>query len=648
LKKIKPITAFFFAGLMLVGVYASIFANAATSTLTVFSDGFESGNLNSWSSTTKSYGETITASTYAALNGRYGGRFTTNANEVTENSYVSKNVDLSEIYAGGDYNIYMGLSLKDNSDRFSLIQLYGGSQTLVYASIKHVGGVDRWSLYIRDGSNGFWTNAASSPPQVKKWYHVELHWRMGSASSGVAELYVDGVKIIEVSGVNTSSYGCVKRVDTGIVNAVGVQNRLCVYVDDFTVTNVISTLVKETGNLNISIAGSGSTNPAVGEHTYSLGETVALTATPKLGYIFTGWSGGLTGSANPVSVTINGNMAVTATFTYSTPPAMFYIVSVSGSTYTVKNPSGGTIYSGSSASAAIQAAVNSAVSGDTIQINSGVYVIHSMININNDYGSSGLTIQGGSNTTLVSTSDLKNYLWNVQGKHITTQYINFNDNYTDIISPVIQVTGSYDTVTRCGLRNVGIDCYGLECYEGDHFTFTYNTIHHVKYGIATGGAAGYLVTDGLIAYNNITCYTDAGIKLRWAENVTVTNNYCIDGLPSGLTPNGSICGVAFFTLDGPCINDTVYNNVITYSGGVSESIFGIISFSDVGAYWLSSTSLRSGGNRIYGNSISYVTYGLYLQSTNLGGTSYVWGNTFMNCGTNIYSTGSAGFSYSKG
>jgi hypothetical protein len=341
-------------------------------------------------------------------------------------------------------------------------------------------------------------------------------------------------------------------------------------------------------------------------------------------------------------------MTVTAAYTQNVYKFTVSTSGLSGSTYTATNPSGSTIYSGSSASAAIQAAVNSAVSGDTIQINSGVYVIHSMININNDYGSSGLTIQGGSNTTLVSTSDLKNYLWNVQGKHITTQYINFNDNYTDIISPVIQVTGSYDTVTRCGLRNVGIDCYGLECYEGDHFTFTYNTIHHVKYGIATGGAAGYLVTDGLIAYNNITCYTDAGIKLRWAENVTVTNNYCIDGLPSGLTPNGSICGVAFFTLDGPCINDTVYNNVITYSGGVSESIFGIISFSDVGAYWLSSTSLRSGGNRIYGNSISYVTYGLYLQSTNLGGTSYVWGNTFMNCGTNIYSTGSAGFSYSKG
>ena len=40
-----------------------------------------------------------------------------------------------------------------------------------------------------------------------------------------------------------------------------------------------------------------------------------LTATAALGASFTGWSGDLTGSTNPASITINGNKEVIATFT---------------------------------------------------------------------------------------------------------------------------------------------------------------------------------------------------------------------------------------------------------------------------------------------------------------------------------------------
>jgi hypothetical protein len=49
--------------------------------------------------------------------------------------------------------------------------------------------------------------------------------------------------------------------------------------------------------------------------TYHYGDVVELTATPDAGWSFASWSGDVTDTANPVSVTIYGNTAVTANYT---------------------------------------------------------------------------------------------------------------------------------------------------------------------------------------------------------------------------------------------------------------------------------------------------------------------------------------------
>ena len=48
---------------------------------------------------------------------------------------------------------------------------------------------------------------------------------------------------------------------------------------------------------------------------YHFGDVVQLSAVPSVGWSFGSWSGGLSGSANPATLTITGNMAVNATFT---------------------------------------------------------------------------------------------------------------------------------------------------------------------------------------------------------------------------------------------------------------------------------------------------------------------------------------------
>jgi hypothetical protein len=69
--------------------------------------------------------------------------------------------------------------------------------------------------------------------------------------------------------------------------------------------------------LSASAIGSGTVgmNPSGGVYNY--GTVVTLTATPAAGFQFSGWSGDLSGSANPATITMNANKSVTATFTAS-------------------------------------------------------------------------------------------------------------------------------------------------------------------------------------------------------------------------------------------------------------------------------------------------------------------------------------------
>ncbi len=64
--------------------------------------------------------------------------------------------------------------------------------------------------------------------------------------------------------------------------------------------------------------GSGTVDPPVGQHVYDYGTTVWLTATADSDSAFVGWSGVITGLINPTSVTIAGDVTVTATFTLNT------------------------------------------------------------------------------------------------------------------------------------------------------------------------------------------------------------------------------------------------------------------------------------------------------------------------------------------
>jgi hypothetical protein len=272
----------------------------------------------------------------------------------------------------------------------------------------------------------------------------------------------------------------------------------------------------------------GSTNPAVGSHTYVVGATAQITAT-------------------------------SAVFTQTSPT---YFISTDGTYYYAKNDVGLILTQNSDFSTMINAFFGQILQGSIVNIANGIYIVHNkiMVNINS------ITIIGGSNTTLRADPSLTGYMFEIPSTGTSIKNIIFDSNYNGSISPSVMIDGSYDTVTYCTFINAVQ--YNLEVWRGDHFTITHNTVRRSQYGIATGGT-GEFCNYGVIAYNNIADCHDCGIKIRWCKNLDVYNNIIDTGLyswtPSNTPPymtESWHAGIRFYQYDGPNFNITIHNNNI--------------------------------------------------------------------------------------
>jgi uncharacterized repeat protein (TIGR02543 family) len=72
-----------------------------------------------------------------------------------------------------------------------------------------------------------------------------------------------------------------------------------------------------THSLNTSVSGSGLIERSPDHSTYACNTAVQLTAVPEAGWTFSGWSGDLSGSDNPATITMSTDRNVTATFVES-------------------------------------------------------------------------------------------------------------------------------------------------------------------------------------------------------------------------------------------------------------------------------------------------------------------------------------------
>ena len=107
-------------------------------------------------------------------------------------------------------------------------------------------------------------------------------------------------------------------------NAQNNPNLTCIQVDDPNASYLSNWLKDNTANysddcsivyydLTVNVVGNGSVTPSNG--TYVDGTNVTLNATPDTGWEFAGWSGVLSGTTNPATITMDSDKTITATFT---------------------------------------------------------------------------------------------------------------------------------------------------------------------------------------------------------------------------------------------------------------------------------------------------------------------------------------------
>jgi uncharacterized repeat protein (TIGR02543 family) len=174
---------------------------------------------------------------------------------------------------------------------------------------------------------------------------ITLRYSAGNGASTNTGFYVNGTKIKNLSCNTTSNWNIwANVVETVTLNAGNntiaykseTSTNRCINLDYILVQALTTTYA-----LTVT-ATNGTVTKSPNATAYESGTVVALTAVPANGYQFTGWSGDLTGTMNPATITMNSAKSVTANFASQT-----YALTVTATNGTVtKSPNAATYASG--------------------------------------------------------------------------------------------------------------------------------------------------------------------------------------------------------------------------------------------------------------------------------------------------------------
>jgi hypothetical protein len=180
----------------------------------IFRDGFESGNFNRWTAKVTTPGENAGVTNARYHHGQYSARFTSNGGLGTETAYCWKSFAFTPELFGRGYFYVATSGIVYDDDRFSFMVFRAGVNSVASAGWRRIGGVTKWCLTVRQGI-GYKVVYSTSTPSLNRWYCVELHWRKGT-TNGLAELWVNGVRVCVATGLNTAVYGNVGAMRFGL------------------------------------------------------------------------------------------------------------------------------------------------------------------------------------------------------------------------------------------------------------------------------------------------------------------------------------------------------------------------------------------------------------------------------------------------
>ena len=180
-------------------------------------------------------------------------------------------------------------------------------------------------------------------------HFAEIYWGVnggtGAPGERVFNVYLEGNKVLDQIDINAlvgPATALIQTVSSVAVSDATLDLQLEAVVNNGKISAI--EVLKEDGapdptfySLTTQTSGSGTVTKAPDQASYASGTTVTLTAEPDAGWEFVEWTGDVTGTANPVTATVNSDLSVTAVF-QETISQVAIATSVQGNGTVVKNP----------------------------------------------------------------------------------------------------------------------------------------------------------------------------------------------------------------------------------------------------------------------------------------------------------------------
>lgn len=201
-------------------------------------------------------------------------------------------------------------------------------------------GVEGGGLYTSSNGGSSWTERRPAGDTDRNWsrFSSDADGRVLLAADE-ARLYLSqdsGVVWTEQrpAGDKDVRWTCCSSADGSRLLVGGYAGGRLYTLDTAAVTRALA--VTRVGSGTVTLDPSGGT--------YDDGTVVTVTGTPATGYAFSGWSGDLSGMANPARITMDGNKAITATFEKETSQSVVVVrigrfaFTVNGASKTLDSP----------------------------------------------------------------------------------------------------------------------------------------------------------------------------------------------------------------------------------------------------------------------------------------------------------------------
>jgi uncharacterized repeat protein (TIGR02543 family) len=272
---------------------------------------------------------------------------------------------------------------------------------------------------------------------------------------------------------------------------------------------------------SVSPSGSGTVTANPSQASYPSGTQVVLTAAPNTGFTFSSWSGGASGTTNPLTVTMTGNLSLTANFT-----ALPGTLTVTPATALSSSGAPGGPFTPSSAVYTLQNSGNSAITWSasnaqtwvTLSQNGGSLTPGATATVTVSINANAATLAAGSYSDTVSFTNVTNGSGNTtRGVTLTVTTVQSTN-----IAPLATVTASTQNTTTGQTAVKAVDGV-IDGYPGDYTKEWATTGQRVGAFLNLAWSAPYSVSQ-LVLYdrpNTNDQITSATIAFSDGSNITV-------------------------------------------------------------------------------------------------------------------------------